>query len=157
MTKISFSRASDRYVRSKSRAYDRKYFELDALFRRLERFEARRRGGRSGAVTSSARRTDAELLEQGKAFEAAWAHEVTTLIEMKRSRTPEAEAVAESARAAAARIAARIQTARATTLDGLKVKARAILWRRNGEPLQTFSRGDYFGEGAAAAPALRVS
>ena len=25
--------------------------------------------------------------------------------------------------------------ARAVSLDGLKVKARAILWRRNGEPL----------------------
>ena len=154
MTKFSFSRASDRCGWSKSRPFDRTYFELDALFRRLERFEARRRGGRSGAVTSSARRTDAELLEQGKAFEAAWASEVTTLIELKRRRTPDAEAVAESARAAAAHIAARIQTARATTLDGLKVKARAILWRRNGEPLQTFSCGDYIGEGAAAADLL---
>ena len=154
MTKFSFSRASDRCVWSKSRPIDRTYFELDALFRRLERLEARRRGGRSGAVTSSTRRTDAELLEQGKAFEAAWAREVTTLIELKRQRTPDAEAVAESARAAAAGIAARIQTARATTLDGLKVKARAILWRRNGEPLETFSRCDYIGEGAAAADLL---
>ncbi|HYA73548.1 MAG TPA: hypothetical protein VEF36_10380, partial [Roseiarcus sp.] len=35
------------------------------------------------------------------------------------------------------RVAARIEAARAITLDGLKVKARAILWRRNGEPLGT--------------------
>ena len=90
MTKLSISRDSERYAWSKSRAYNGQYFELDALFRRLERFEARRRGGRNGAVTSSTRRTDAELLEQGKTFEAAWAHEVTTLIEMKRLRTPEA-------------------------------------------------------------------
>ncbi len=142
MTKFSISRDSDRRARSKLPAYDGRYFELDALFRRLERFEARRNGERTSAVTSLARRRDAELLEQGGAFEAAWAHELATLIEMKRLKTPEAEALARSARAATALIAARIETTCATTLDGLKVKARAILWRRNGEPLGTIAPGE---------------
>ncbi len=54
---------------------------------------------------------------------------------MKRSDTPEARFAARRARATTARLATRIETARAVSLDGLKVKARAILWRRNGEPL----------------------
>jgi len=87
-------------------------------------------------VASLARRRDAELLAHGGAFEAAWARELAALIEMKRAKTPEAEAVARSARAATARLAAKIEATAATTLDGLKVKARAILWRRNGEPLE---------------------
>jgi hypothetical protein len=149
--KFSLSRDSDRRARSKLRAYDGQYFELDALFRRLERFEARRGGERTSAVTSLARRRDAELLEQGADFEAAWAHEVATLIEMKRLKSPETEAFAKSARAATALIVARIERTSATTLDGLKVKARAILWRRNGEPLETVDPDDRTGEAAPVA------
>ena len=136
MTKFSISRDSDRRGWSKLPTYDGRCFDLDALFRRLERIEARRGGGRTSAVASLARRRDAELLAHGGAFEAAWARELATLIEMKRAKTPEAEALARSARAATARIAAKIEATAATTLDGLKVKARAILWRRNGEPLE---------------------
>lgn len=136
MTKFSISRDSDRRAWSKLRTCDGRCFDLDALFRRLERIEARRGGGRTSAVASPARRGDAELLAHGGAFEAAWARELAALIEMKRAKTPEAEALARSARAATARIATKIEATAATTLDGLKVKARAILWRRNGEPLE---------------------
>jgi predicted ABC-class ATPase len=139
------------------RAYDGQYFELDALFRRLERFEARRNAERTSAVTSLARRRDAELLELGGAFEAAWAHELAALIDMKRLKTPEAEALTRSARAATALIAAKIEAASATTLDGLKVKARAILWRRNGEPLETIDCGGGGEDAQLAAPAARAS
>ena len=61
---------------------------------------------------------------------------------MKRLNTPEADAMARSARAATARVAGRIEAARAITLDGPQVKARAILWRRNGEPLWTIAPGE---------------
>ena len=88
-------------------------------------------------MTSPPQRLDAELLEAGEAFEAAWIREVATLIAAKKLKTPEAEAAARSARASTARLAARIEGIGAMTLDGLKVKARAILWRRNGEPLGT--------------------
>ena len=81
------------------------------------------------------RALDAALLEQGRAFERAWAKEVGTLIALKRNDTAEARFAARRARAATERLAARIETARAVSLEGLKVKARAILWRRNGEPL----------------------
>jgi len=64
-----------------------------------------------------------------------WSRELTALIEMKRERTPEAVAAAEITRAATARIVLRIEAAKAMTFDGLKVKARAALWRRHGEPL----------------------
>jgi hypothetical protein len=137
MTKLSISTDADSRGLSGLQARDHRYFNLDALFGRIERFEARRNRGRTGAVTSPPQRLDAKLLEEGEDFEAAWAYEVATLIAAKRLNTPEAAAMARSARAATARVAARIEAARAITLDGLKVKARAILWRRNGEPLGT--------------------
>ena len=127
MTRFSTSASSDNCGSLETRDYARRYFDLNALFGRVERFEARRNGGRTGAVTSVPRRLDAKLLEEGEDFEAAWAYEVAALIAMKRCATPEADAIARTARAATARLAARIEAAHAITLDGLKVKARAIL------------------------------
>ncbi|MGD0188418.1 MAG: hypothetical protein ABSC25_24680 [Roseiarcus sp.] len=139
MTMISISTDSKGCGSRDVRDHNCRYFDLDALFGRLERFEARRSAGRTGAVTSVPRRLDAKLLEEGEDFEAAWGYEIATLIALKRRATPEADAIARAARAATARLAARIEAARAITLDGLKVKARAILWRRNGEPLGTIA------------------
>ncbi len=112
-----------------------RYFDLGTLFGRVERFEARRKRYAPSAVMAPARALDAALLEQGGAFERAWAEEIATLIAVKRNDSAEARFAARHARAATARLATRIETARAVSLDGLKVKARAILWRRNGEPL----------------------
>jgi hypothetical protein len=112
-----------------------RYFDLGTLFGRVERLEARHRCYAPSAVVASPRRLDAALLEQGRAFERAWAKEVAALIVLKRNDTPEARFATRRARAACERLATRIELARAATLDGLKVKARAILWRRNGEPL----------------------
>ena len=85
-------------------------------------------------MTSAPQHLDARLLEDGEALEAAWGYEIATLILMKRLRTPEADAAAKAARAATALIVDRIEAANAMTLDGLKVKARAVLWTRDGEP-----------------------
>lgn len=142
MTKLSISTGSDSRSSSELQARGDRYFDLGALFGRIERFEARRNRGRTAAVTSPPRRLDAKLLEQGDDFETAWAYEVATLIAMKRLNTPEADAMARSARAATARLARKIEAARAITMDGLKVKARAILWRRNGEPLGTIGSNE---------------
>ncbi|MGO9343989.1 MAG: hypothetical protein ACLP6E_15970, partial [Acidimicrobiales bacterium] len=57
-------------------------------------------------------------------------------------KTPESEAIAKTARAATEAIVATIEATRAVTLAGLKVKARAILWRRHGEPLEESCIGD---------------
>ena len=76
------------------------------------------------------------LLREGAALDDAWRYEVATLIVQKRLNTPEADAIAEAARAATADIARRIEAAEAMTLDGLKVRARAMLWSRHGEPLE---------------------
>lgn len=111
-------------------------FELGVLFGRIERLEARRSRRPSSALATAPARLDAEILEDGAAFEAAWAEEIAALIALKREETPQAERAAQIARAATERLAARIEDARAGTLDGLKVKARALLWRRNGEPLK---------------------
>ena len=139
MTKSSHS---TRGAGTNTRSYERRYFALEALFKRLERWDARRGAARDGALASSAFRPDAELLEQGEALESAWAREIEALIAVRKRGTPKAVAAACFARAATAQVAARIETADATTLDGLKVKARAILWRRNGEPLAAIARGE---------------
>jgi len=136
MTKICHS---TRGAEATTRGYERRYFALEALFKRIERWESRRNAARSGAIASAPSRPDAELLEEGEALESAWAREIEALIAVRKRGTPKAVAAACFARAATARVAARIETADATTLDGLKVKARAILWRRNGEPLATIA------------------
>lgn len=112
-----------------------RYFDLGTLFGRVERLEAHRRRYAPGAIVAQPRALDAELLQRGGAFERAWAEEVAALIALKRSNTPQARLAACRARAATARLAERIETTRAVSLAGLKVKARTLLWRRNGEPL----------------------
>ena len=109
----------------------------------MERFKARRNSARDGAVTSAPQHLDARLLEEGEALEDAWSYEIATLIAKKRLRTPEADAVADAARAACALVVGRIEKATAMTLDGMKVKARAILWTRNGEPLGAEAAEDH--------------
>ena len=112
-----------------------RYFDLGTLFGRVERLEARRKRYAPSAVMAPPRALDAALLRYGVAFERAWVEEVAALIALKRSDTPQARFAARRARARTARLAERIETARAASLAGLKVKARALLWRRNGEPL----------------------
>jgi hypothetical protein len=116
-------------------AREPRYFDLGTLFGRVERFEAYRRRREPGAVVAPPRPLDAALLEKGAAFELAWAEEIAALIAFRRRETTETRIGARRARAATARLADRIETMRAVGLAGLKVKARAILWRRNGEPL----------------------
>lgn len=132
-----FSVAMDYERRPSSRiiANGHKQINRGAQLRRWEQFDTKRNGARIGAVTSPPQHLDARLLEDGEALEIAWGYEITTLIAKKRLKTPEAEAVANEARAAAALVVGRIEAASALTLDGLKVKARALLWTRNGEPL----------------------
>ena len=135
LTNFSACLSSDDGLSYSLRIREPRYFDLGTLFGRVERLEARRKRYAPSAVTAPPRELDAALLEQGRAFERAWANEVATLIALKRGDTPEARFAARRARAAAERLAARIEAARPVSLDGLKVKARAILWRRNGEPL----------------------
>ena len=101
----------------------------------MERYVNRPHAARSGAVTLAPQHLDAKLLEEGEAFEAAWAHEMSTFITLRRLNSPEAEAAARAARAATAQLANSIEMTAATTLDGLNVQARAMLWRVCREPL----------------------
>jgi len=64
----------------------------------------------------------------------AWAVEVEKMILMKRTRTSEASADFEAAKHVTRRIVLKIEMLHASTAEGFKVKARAALWRRNGEP-----------------------
>ncbi len=135
LSNISACLSGDDGLSYSLRIREPRYFDLGTLFGRVERFEARRKRYAPSPVMVPPRALDAALLEHGGAFERAWANEIATLIALKRSDTPEARFAARRARATTARLATRIETARAVSLDGLKVKARAILWRRNGEPL----------------------
>ena len=135
VTNVSACLSGDEGLSYSLRIREPRYFDLGTLFGRVERLEERRRRYAPSPVMTPPRALDAALLERGRAFERAWAKEIATLIALKRNDTPEARFAARRARAATARLAERIETARAASLDGLKVKARAILWRRNGEPL----------------------
>ena len=135
LSNISACLSGDVGLSCSLRIREPRYFDLGTLFGRVERFEARRKRYAPSAITAAPRALDAALLEQGCAFERAWAKEIATLIAFKRNDMPEARFAARRARATTARLAERIERARAVSLDGLKVKARAILWRRNGEPL----------------------
>ena len=117
------------------RVRESRYFDLGTLFGRVERREARGRRYAPNAIIARPRALDAALLRRGGAFERAWAEEVAALIVLKRSDTPQTRLAARRARATTARLAERIESAHAVSLAGLQVKARAILWRRHGEPL----------------------
>jgi hypothetical protein len=102
--------------------------------RRVDRLSVLRGDNRS-SIKSAPTHLDASLLTERRALDDAWARELNALIRMKRAPTPEAIAAAEAAHTATGRIVTRIEMAKAMTFDGLKVQARAALWRRRGEPV----------------------
>jgi hypothetical protein len=118
---------------------DREDAKQRAFARRMDRYVNRRNAARAGAVMLVPQHLDAKLLEEGKAFEAAWAHEISTLITLRRRNSPEAEAAARAARAVTALLAKSIEMTAATTLDGFNVQARVMLWRVCREPLCAWS------------------
>jgi hypothetical protein len=102
----------------------------------MERLNARRDAARTDAARPAPQHLDARLLNECEALDKAWTYEVAASYVANRLKTAEADEIAKAARAASAMIARRIEAATALTLDGLKVKARAALWRRHGEPLE---------------------
>jgi hypothetical protein len=117
----------------------------DNLQRRMDRFGSRSDMARSGAVNAPPQALDAQLIEDGAALEAAWQGELRSMIAARRGGAAE-KAAARAIRAGSEAIVRRIETARALTLDGLKVKARAESWRRDGEPLGLGSEEDEQGD-----------
>jgi hypothetical protein len=85
---------------------------------------------------------DTELLRLGQAFEAAWAFEDGLWKAMPDDDSPEHEAQEIAACAAFERtkgLVLHIRDVPASTIQGMRVKARAALWMNNGEP---FDPGD---------------
>jgi hypothetical protein len=136
MTK--FAVASDFVVRgpSVSSPLNRQRLNQYAFMMRMERLIPRRKENRTGAVRSASRHPDALLLVERKTLDDAWTVEVMAMIAAKRAKTPEADAALAAARSETAQVVRKIEMMRACTLDGLRVKARADLWHRNGEPLE---------------------
>jgi hypothetical protein len=100
----------------------------------MDRFGPRREPARTIPLESPPQPLDAHLIADGEALEAAWQAELRAMIAARRGGA-EALAAARAGRADSEAIVRRIEAARALTLDGLKVKARAESWRRDGEPL----------------------
>jgi hypothetical protein len=107
-----------------------------AFLKRMERLDARRQKAKTTVLPPALQYPDAALLKDGEALESAWRFEVAALMVTRRLNTPEAAAVAQRARAATEAVVERIEATKVATLEGLEVKARAILWRRDGEPLE---------------------
>ena len=103
----------------------------NAFLARMERLDAQRQ---EESMETKPQHLDRDLLKAREALDTAWAVEIEKMIAMRKTGTLEARAAAEAARDATARIVLHIEAQRAATGDGLKVKARAALWRRNGEP-----------------------
>jgi hypothetical protein len=135
MTKVSFTADFQRFPASQIPAPIGPNLNHDAFLKRMERLSARRNGPPAAALAPQ--NPDADLLREGRALETAWRYEVAALMVMKRLNTPEVRIIAGSARTATEAVVRRIEAARAMTRGGLKVKLRAILWRRDGEPLET--------------------
>jgi hypothetical protein len=108
----------------------------------MERLNTRRDAARTDAARPAPQHLDAKLLKELAALDKAWTYEVAASFVANRLNTAEADEIATAARVASAVIARRIEVATALTLDGLKVKARAALWRRHGEPLEAESLDD---------------
>ena len=95
----------------------------------MDRFGPRRDAARSAPLESPPQPLDAHLIADGEALEAAWQAELRAMIAARRGGA-EALAAARAARDESEAIVGRIEAARALTLDGLKVKARAESWRQ---------------------------
>ena len=106
----------------------------EVLQRRMDQFGPRRDAARSAPLESPPQPLDAHLIADGEALEAAWQAEIRAMIAARRGGA-EAVSTARAARGESEALVRRIEAARALTLDGLKVKARAESWRRDGEPL----------------------
>src|SRR5450631_2608759 len=127
MTKFAFASDYDRPSLLQPPSNGRR-INQDAFSRRMERLTSRRKDGRCAAMRTTPQHLDAMLLRETDALETAWRYEVAALIVQKKLRTPEADAIATTARTATALVVRRIEATRARTLDGLKVQARAALW-----------------------------
>jgi hypothetical protein len=102
----------------------------------MDRLGPRRDAARSVPLEAPPQPLDARLIADGETLEAAWQAEIRAMIAARRGGA-QAVAAAQAARAQSEAIVARIEAARALTLDGHKVKARAESWRRDGAPLKS--------------------
>ncbi len=118
----------------------------EVLQRRMDRYGPRRDAARSAPLESPPQPLDAHLIADGEALEAAWQGELRAMIAARRGGA-EALAAARAVRGESEAIVRRIEAARALTLDGLKVKARAESWRRDGAPLAPETADDQQDDG----------
>ena len=140
MTKVWFAAATS-FRASVQPAVPHALQSHEVLQRRMDRFGPRRDAARSATLEAPPQPLDANLLADGEALEAGWQAEIRAMIAARRGGA-QAVATARAARAQSEAIVSRIEAARALTLDGLKVKARAESWRRNGAPLKSAAAED---------------
>lgn len=88
------------------------------------------------AVGKIAHIADAELLHLGAELERAWERQREALKAFEGVDTPEAEHIIDAAWWAAYDLVEKIRELSATTLDGFRVKARAISWCHDGDRVE---------------------
>jgi hypothetical protein len=79
---------------------------------------------------------DAELIALGAELRTAWAIERDAYSRHEGNDTPEVEEMLGAFVTATKAVVDKIEALRATTLEGLKVKALAISWAHCGEPIE---------------------
>ena len=84
---------------------------------------------------SAAAHPDAELIRLDADLTEAWRFEDAVRHEFAGRSTHETDACVEKAIEAGLAVVARIRAVRAATLDGLRVKARAVSWCYGGDPV----------------------
>jgi hypothetical protein len=134
MTKVSIPAEFERWRAAQLPFLQGLRVNPDALLRRMEHVSSGH--ANRGAPRPAVHLLDAALLVESETLEATWRYEVAALTVMKNLNTPEAAAIARRARAATEAVVRRIEAAKARTPAGRQVKDRALLWRRNGEPLE---------------------
>lgn len=78
---------------------------------------------------------DAALVALGEELEAAWAAEIAAYAQHRGDLSLAHEAITDAAHKASKAIILRIEAMAASTIDGLRVKARAVQWCYDGDPV----------------------
>jgi len=87
------------------------------------------------ALASAPASADAALIALGEELETAWAAEIAAYAQYRGDFSLEHEAITDAAYEATKAVILRIEAVPASTMEGLRVKARAVQWCYDADPV----------------------